>query len=250
MTKSVQSLRVVLIDDEPLARERLGRLLRQAGCEVAAELASGPALLDWLARGEEVDGLFLDIHMPGGSGWEVLAELPSPPPVIFVTAFPEHASRAFDAQAVDYLLKPVFEDRLEQALGRLRKQLVPRRSGEELKALAQPAAARFPVKAGVGHAFLELKRVTHFDVEDKIVWAWIGAQRYRTNWKTLNDVESAFPDAGLLRIQRGLLLRPDAVLAHRPLLGGRSRVRVAEGVDLEVSRNAAPLLKERLQLRK
>lgn len=243
-------LRVLLVDDEPLARERLSRLLRQAGCEVRAELANGPELLAWLARGETVDGLFLDIHMPGGSGWEILAELPAPPPVVFVTAFPEHASRAFDAQAVDYLLKPVFEDRLAQALARLRHHLVPRRSGEELRALAQPAPSRFPVKAGEGHAFLELKRITHFDVEDKIVWAWIGAQRYRTTWKTLGEVEEAFPDAGLLRIQRSLLLRPEAVLAHRPLIGGRAKVRVAEGVDLEVSRSAAPLLRERLQLKR
>ena len=243
-------LRVLVVDDEPLARERLGRLLKQAGCEVLAELANGPSLLAWLAKGDEVDGLFLDIHMPGGSGWEILAEIPSPPPVVFVTAFPEHASRAFDAEAVDYLLKPVYEERLERALLRLRTRLIHRRSGEEIKALAQPAAPRFPVKAGVGHAFLELRRVTHFDVEDKVVWAWIGAQRYRTTWKTLNEVEEAFPGAGLVRIQRGLLLRPEAVLAHRPLLGGRAKVRVAEGVDLEVSRNAAPLLRERLQLKK
>ncbi len=242
------ALRVILVDDEPLARERLGRLLRAAGCDVLAELAHGPELLQWLARGERVDGLFLDIHLPGPSGWEVLAELPAPPPVIFVTAYPEYATRAFDAQAVDYLLKPVYEDRLEQALGRLRRHQVPQRSGEELRALAQAAATRFPVKAGIGHVFLELKRITHFDVADKIVWAWIGSQRYRTTWKTLGEVEEAFPEAGLLRIQRNLLLRPEAVLAHRPLLGGRARVRVAEGVDLEVSRTAAPLLRERLQL--
>ncbi|HTL98594.1 MAG TPA: response regulator transcription factor [Holophagaceae bacterium] len=250
MTRPPSPLRVLLVDDEPLARERLARLLRQAGCEVLAELAHGPDLLAWLSKGGEVDGLFLDIHMPGGSGWEILAELASPPPVIFVTAFPEHASRAFDAQAVDYLLKPVYEDRLEQALSRLRAHLVPRRSGEELRALGQAPVSRFPVKAGVGHAFLELKRVTHFDVEDKIVWAWIGSQRFRTTWKTLGEVEAAFPEAGLLRIQRSLLLRPESVIAHRPLLGGRARVRVAEGVDLEVSRSAAPLVRERLQLRK
>lgn len=238
------------MDDEPLARERLSRLLVQGGCEVVAELSNGPDLLDWLAGNGDVDGLFLDIQMPGGSGWEILAELSSPPPVIFVTAYPEHASRAFDAQAVDYLLKPVFEDRLAQALTRLKNHLVPRRSGAELRGLAQAPVARFPVKAGIGHAFLELKRVTHFDVGDKIVWAWIGAQRYRTTWKALGEVEAAFPEAGMIRIQRSLLLRPEAVLAHRPLLGGRSRVRVADGIDLEVSRSAAPLLRDRLQLRK
>lgn len=245
----MEALRVIVVDDEPLARERLARLLREAGCEVLASLSNGLELLAWAARGEKADGLFLDIQMPGGSGWEALAELQTPPPVVFVTAFPEYAHQAFDAEAVDYLLKPVYEDRLQRALSRLRGRLVPQRSGAELKELSQGPAPRFPIKAGVGHAFLDLKQVTHFDVSDKIVWAWAGLRRFRTTWRTLNEVEEAFPDAGLMRIQRRLLLRPEAVLAHRPLFGGRASVRVAEGVNLEVSRNAAPLLRERLNLK-
>ena len=90
-------LRVALADDEPLARARLGRLLREAGCEVVREFADGASALAWIGEAPEVDALFLDIQMPGVSGLEVLAELQerrSCPPVVFVTAFSEHAVRA------------------------------------------------------------------------------------------------------------------------------------------------------------
>jgi two-component system LytT family response regulator/two-component system response regulator AlgR len=250
----MNALRVALADDEPLARARLGRLLREAGCEVAAELQDGPALLAWLLEGHDVDALFLDIQMPGLSGLEVMAELADAqdcPPVVFVTAFSEHAVRAFEAEAVDYILKPISAERLEKTLTRFRHVAPRRRSAGELKSIlaSQP---RFPVKAGEGHVFLELKRTTHFEVEEEAVYAHAPVQgklqRYRTDWTSLAEVEEAFPTAGLLRIQRHLLLRPEAVLGLRPLDGGRAAVRVAEGADLEVSRSVTPKLKELLGL--
>ncbi len=246
------SLKVALADDEPLARTRLARLLREAGCEVLAELPDGPSLLEWLKEAPALDALFLDIQMPGATGLEVVAELPAPLPVVFVTAFSEHAVRAFDTHAVDYILKPIAADRLQRALERLREGRVPRRGAGELHALLPGASSRFPVKAGEGHVFLDLKRTTHFDVEDEMVWATAAAngrpQRFRTAWTSLTEVEQAFPGAGLVRIQRHLLLRPEAVLGLKPLEGGRALVRVAEGVDLEVSRSVTPRLKELLGL--
>ncbi len=242
------SLKVALVDDEPLARERLSRLLREAGCEVVKELADGPSLLEWLRHGEPVDGLFLDIQMPGGSGLEVMAELPMVPPVVFVTAFAEHAVRAFDAEAVDYILKPVFADRLERSLARLKARQVPSRSGAELKALTQQPPQRFLVKAGGGNVFLDLRKVTHFEVLDEIVWTWAGGQRFRTQWSAIADVEAAFPEGKLLRIQRHQLLRVEAVLGYRSLPGGRWKVRVTDNLELEVSRTATPRLRERLGL--
>lgn len=241
----MKPLRVALADDEPLARTRLARLLREAGCEVQAELADGTAVLAWLAEPKEVDALFLDIQMPGATGLEVAAELGDChhcPPIVFVTAYSEHAVRAFEAAAVDYILKPISAERLAKALARFRE--AEPRKGEAPSAALQ----RFPVKAGEGHVFLELKRTTHFEVEEEVVWAWAAASRHRTSWTTLAEVESAFPDARLLRIQRHLLLRPEAVLGVKPLEGGRACVRVAEGVELEVSRSATPKLKELLGL--
>jgi two-component system LytT family response regulator/two-component system response regulator AlgR len=241
----MKTLRVALADDEPLARARLARLLREAGCEVKAELVDGPNILAWLQEPKEVDVLFLDIQMPGATGLEVAAELADCrhcPPVVFVTAYSEHAVRAFEAAAVDYIMKPVSADRLAKTLTRLREGGLRR---PEMPAMAP---LRFPVKAGEGHVFLDLKRTTHFEVEEEIVWAWAAGGRHRTAWTTLAEVEAAFPGAGLLRIQRHLLLRPEAVLGLKPLEGGRASVRVADGVDLEVSRSVTPKIKEMLGL--
>lgn len=244
------SLRIALADDEPVARGRLSRLLRDAGCEIVAELEDGQALLDWMAEAPSLDALFLDVRMPGPSGLEVVAELKNPPPVVFVTASADHAVAAFDAAAADYLLKPVTADRLAKALDRVRNHKVPQRSGPELKALVPPApaSARFPVKAGDGKLLLELKRCSHFEVEEQVVFAWAGGKRFRTGWTALSEVESTFENAAFLRIQRHLLLRPECVLGLRTLPSGRRAVMVGDGLELEVSRTAVHQLKERLGL--
>ena len=239
----MKPLRVALADDEPLARTRLSRLLREAGCEVIAELEDGAAVLAWLRHAPAVEAIFLDIHMPGATGLEVMAELPPRLPVIFVTAFAEHAVRAFEAAAVDYVLKPVSAERLAKSLARLRE-----RPASPLPLHGAPPGGRYPAKAGEGHVFLDLRRTSHFEVEDEVVWAWCGGTRFRTSWSTLAEVEQAFPSGGLLRIQRHLLLRPEAVLGLRPLDGGRAAIRIAEGLELETSRTATPRLKELLGL--
>lgn len=241
------TLRVVLADDEPLARKRLGRLLREADCEVLVELPGSADVLEWFARGEAADALFLDIQMPGLTGLEVLAELKDPPPVVFVTAHVQYAIQAFEAAAVDYLLKPVTEDRLARTLDRLRHREIPRRKGPELAAMLPAPSARFPVRAGEGFVFLDMRKVTHFEVEQEVIYAWAG-DRFKTSWTTLLEVEEAFPDEGLLRIHRHLLVRPSTVMGFKPLLGGRGEVTVTGGRILEVSRASVPKLKAVLGL--
>lgn len=242
------SLRVALADDEPVALNRLGRLLREAGCEVLQEFEDGHALLEWMKGDHHLDALFLDIHMPSLSGIEVLAELENPPAIVFVTANAEYAVQAFEHAALDFLVKPVTAERLEKTLARLQGDQVPRRTGSELKAMLPPVNVRFPVKAGEGKLLLELKRVSHFEVIDQVVWVHAGKQKFRTTWVSLTEVEQAFPGTGLMRIQRHLLLRPEAVLGIRSLPSGRRAVLVAEGVELEASRSAAHSLKQRLGL--
>ena len=239
-------LAVAVVEDEPLARERLSRLLTELGNRVVAELEDAGSLLSWLEQKPQVDALFLDIQMPGGTGLEVLAEMKERLPVVFVTAHAEHAVRAFDAEAVDYVLKPVFKDRLERSLARLQSRLVQPRSGSEIRSLLAAPGPRILVKAGVGNVFLDLRKVTHFEVKAEVVWAYSGGKRFRTQWTALSEVEEAFPEVALLRIQRHVLLRPEVVVGYRSLAGGRWRVRLPEGVELEVSRAMTPRLRELL----
>jgi two-component system LytT family response regulator/two-component system response regulator AlgR len=233
-------LRVLVAEDEPFNLRRLTRLLREAGCEVVAELEDGPSVLAWLSRGEAVDALFLDIQMPGLTGLDVSADLPRPFPVVFVTAYAEHAVRAFEQAATDYLLKPVTAERLAATLLRLRAQ-----TGRETE--ARPAGPfRFPVKAGEGVVLVDLAKTTHFVFEEDTVWAFAG-ERLRTTWKTLAEAELAL-GTRVVRGHRHLLIRPEAIVGVRAGDSGRLRVRLAGGAELEVSRGAAPGLKTRLGL--
>ena len=242
----MEPFNALVVDDEPLARERLSRLLQEAGCTVVGELGDGIALLQWLKQPYDLDVIFLDIQMPGLNGMEVLAELPESPPVVFVTAHSDYAVRAFELAAVDYLLKPVFEDRLAKCLQRLGDRLIRRLSPAELKALL-PQPLRFPIRAGDGEIFMELELITHFEREDDRVWACRGLNRFLTRWTSLSEVEHAFPDDGLLRIQRHLLLRPRMVKGIRPTTLGRIQVMVAPKVELTVSRAMTPRTRESIR---
>ncbi len=239
-----QALRVLVAEDEPFNRRRLARLLREAGCEVVAELEDGPAVLDWLGQGEAVDALFLDIQMPGHTGLDVVADLPRPFPVVFVTAYAEHAVKAFEQAATDYLLKPVTAERLAATLQRLR-------AGAELcagrGAGTRPSGPfRFPVKAGEGVVLVDMAKTTHFLFEDEAVWAFAG-ERLRTTWKTLAEAEAILGER-VVRGHRHLLIRPEAVVGVKAGDSGRLLVRLAGGIEVEVSRGAAPGVKARLGL--
>jgi len=236
-----ERLRVGVAEDEPFNRQRLTRLLREAGCEVVAELPDGPSVLEWLDEGGQADVLFLDIQMPGATGLEVAQALPRGLPVVFVTAFAEHAVPAFEAAALDYLLKPATAERLEVALARVRERLAQRGPAR--------AQTRYPVRAGDGLVFLDLARTSHFLFEEDAVWAFANGERFRTTWKALTEVEAAFPPPALLRGHRHLLVRPEAVVGAKAGDSGRLIVRVQGGLTLEISRGAAPGLKERLGFR-
>lgn len=236
---STAPLRIALAEDEPLNLRRLARLLQESGCEVVAACADGEALQEWLDAGGQADALFLDIQMPGLDGLSLASQVPHLP-VVFVTAHRDHAVEAFDLEAEDFLLKPVTSERLARALDRVRRKLP-----------AAPAAprrtTRYPVQAGEGLIFLDLSKTTHFEVKDELVWAHAG-DRFRTLWHALGEVEAHFPDLEFIRIQRHLLLRPEAVLGLRPASSGRLLARLPGGLELEVSRGATPRLKARLGL--
>lgn len=235
-------LRLVVAEDEPLNRKRIVRMLREAGCEVAAELPDGLAVVEWLEAGGQADGFLLDIEMPGATGLEVARVLPRRAPVVFVTAHPQHGPEAFDAEAVDYLMKPITPERLSRALDRMRERL----AGRPPARAAGPI--RYPVRAGEGLLLMDLARTSHFLLENETVWAFVAGERHRTTWKSLAETAAAFPPGALIRGHRNLLLRPESVLGVRAGRFGRMRVWVNGGLELDVSRSTAKRLRERLGL--
>lgn len=239
-----EALRVLVAEDEPYNRQRLARLLAEAGCEVVAELRDGPSVLEWLQAGGQADAAFLDIQMPGATGLEVALDLPKGLPVVFVTAHPEHAVKAFEAAALDYLVKPATPARIAIALDRIReRRTLPATHG------ARPAPTlRYPVRAGEGLVFMDLARTSHFLVEDEIVWAFVAGEKHRTPWKSLTEAEASFPEGVLVKGHRNMLLRPEAVVGVKAGEYGRLQVRLQGGLSVEVSRGAAPGLKARLGL--
>ena len=240
-----QPLRVLVAEDEPMNLRRLVRLLEECGCEVAATFGNGLEAEEWLAAGNAVDALFLDIQMPGLDGLNLRASVNPDIPVVFVTAHAQHAVESYNLDAVDFLLKPATTERLAKALAKVRRALELRRSAVAEDA---PRDTRYPVIAGSGVVLLDLAKTAFFEVEDQVVWAFAG-ERFRTRWKTLGEVEAFFPDADLIRIHRHLLIRPAAVLGLRSSgNGNRVLVRMAGGVELEASRGATPELKRRLRL--
>jgi two-component system LytT family response regulator/two-component system response regulator AlgR len=134
---------------------------------------------------------------------------------------------------------------LQKALARVRAKL--EKKGPVSAAASLRPAAKVPVRAGDGVVFLDLAKVSHFTLEDETVWAWAG-ERFRTLWRNLAEVEAAFPGRDLLRGNRQLILRAESVIGVRTLENGRMLARLQGGHEVEVSRGAAPHLKERLGL--
>jgi len=171
MSHPAAPLRVLIVDDEPLARMRLAQLVREVSAggdpaaEVLGEVGEAQAVLDWLAR-QDADVLLLDIQMPGLDGTALAARLqalPRPPAVVFVTAHTEHALRAFELEATDYLTKPVRRERLQAALARVaRRSAVPGAAAPALPVIVvseRGRLVRVPV-ADVLYLKAELKYVT------------------------------------------------------------------------------------------
>lgn len=207
-------LRIILADDEVLARERLKAQLADLAGElpsiVVAEAATGEAALA-KAAGVSADVILLDIQMPGISGLEAarhIASLPRAPSVIFVTAYDEHALRAFDLRAVDYLLKPVRLNRLKEALGR-----VPRR--------AQPSRRSHFTSQERGRIWqIPVADVLYLRAEQRYVTARTREREYLLD-ESLVKLEEEFADT-FLRIHRNCLV-------SRGHLRGFKRVQDAEG---------------------
>lgn len=244
-------LRVLIADDELVARQRLRRLLTGLGdVEVVGECKSGQEVLTRVkASGSSaIDLILLDIHMPGLSGLEALRALPAPAPyVVFCTAHAEHAVTAFDAGALDYLLKPVTGPRLEKALGRARSRDQQARFQELLaKIRLEPAAPeRLAVPGRNGIQLLDPLAVSHAMLEGELVTLVSDQGKVFTDLP-LNDLEARLPKDRFVRVHRRALVNLHQVARLEPAETGGFYALMQSGDRVEVSRQAARELKRRL----
>jgi two-component system, LytTR family, response regulator len=236
-------LRVVIADDEPLALLRLSRGLEQAGCEVTAKFSDGMSLVAWLQDHPFPDALFVDVKMPGATGLEILAEFQDKLPVVLVTSGSEFAVPAFDFAATDFLLKPVTPERLQKALDRIRNLV-------EGRGKARPALvmSKVPVIAGKGTVLLEMTKISHFELEDGEVWACASGSRFQTKWRSLAQAEAALPKITMVRLNRNIMVRPEAVRGLRVLQFGRRMILLSDGKEYAASRRGSQALESVLGL--
>ncbi len=248
-------LRVLVADDEQVARKRLVRLLSaMAGVEVAGECEDGDKVLARVREGG-VDVVLLDIQMPGLSGLEAMELLPVDGPyVIFCTAHADHAVSAFDAGAVDYLLKPVEPGRLHKALMRAQERDTQRRFREELERRRKPtgpntALNRLAIPTRHGIALIDPEQVSHATLEGELVTVFTGQGDYLTDF-TLQELQDRLPAGRFERVHRRALLNLDHVARLEPCETGGFTARTTRGHSVDVSRQSARELRRRLGLRK
>lgn len=235
-------MKVLIADDEPIARQVLRELLEECpGVHVAGEAASGAETLRQVER-LDPDIVLLDIHMPQADGLAVARRLrPLPLPlIVYVTAYEQHALEAFDAGAVDYLLKPVKLDRLRAALEKARRHL------EGLRARQMPAGEpprRLAVRSGNEIYLLDTRDIVAFRATSGGVEVLATTGRYLAP-HTLREIEQRFPPPQFRRIHRSFLVHTAHLRSIAPLSSRRYLVRLTGGIEAIVSKRMANVIRE------
>ncbi|MFN7550590.1 MAG: LytR/AlgR family response regulator transcription factor [Pseudomonadota bacterium] len=239
-------MRVLIADDEPLARTRIEGMLRDLpGVELAGQAADGrEAVL--LSEERDVDCVLLDVSMPAMDGLEAarhLSKLPRPPAVVFCTAHDEHALAAFDASAIDYLVKPVRRDRLATALDRARRFTGDRLAEVEERVSGRTRRTHVCARIRGNLRLVPITEILFFLAEDKyVVVHWSGGEVLIE--ESLRALEDEFGDQ-FVRIHRNCLLAVDRIAGLQRLPDGRVFAEVRGGTaPLEVSRRNLPALRK------
>lgn len=247
-------LRVLVCDDELMARRRVLRLLGELpGIEATFECESGDEVLATLGS-EDVDVAVLDVSMPGRTGIETVVAMPEDRPyVIFLTAHPEHAVKAFDVGAVDYLLKPVDDARLEKALARARQFLdgahgQGRGASAEREGGAAPRLKKLAIATRGGVELVSPSDVTHATFDGALVTVHTGARSILTD-DTLQELEAKLPPGPFERVHRRALVNLDHVERLESVDSGGYVACLSSARRVDVSRQSARRLRRRLGLR-
>jgi two-component system LytT family response regulator len=249
-------IRTIIVDDEPLAREGIRMLLAAHGeLAVVGEAGNGADALE-LAERLQPDLLFVDVQMPEMSGLELAARLPAEraPAVVFVTAYDEFAVRAFDVHALDYVLKPIDEARLAEAVRRARAhhQLADRLRGA-MAAMQPPQqppqpqlAERLAIRDGERVVFVHVDEIDWIEAADYYVEIHAGPHSY-LHRETMQRLEALLDPARFVRIHRSRLVNRSRIRELRWEGRGEMVVVTTEGVPLKVSRSCRAKLQRMLQ---
>jgi len=250
-------IRALIVDDEPIARQILREELRAyADIEIAGEAENGTQALERIAR-LKPDLVLLDLQMPGLGGFEVIRRLPedATPFIIIVTAYDQHAVRAFEAGALDYLLKPVRQERLEKAIERARAMRGhPGAVAESLARLGDiPDAGgtagrprRIAGKLGEEYYLLPLDDVLAFQAERETVWIVTLKGRY-TATQTLRAIDQRLRGSTFQRVHRNALVNVNHVRKMTPLSSQRWMLTLGNRQELIVSKRQAHQVRQMLQ---
>jgi two-component system LytT family response regulator len=243
----VSGLRVLIVDDERPARQKLRRLLADdAGVETVFEAPDGLRAVE-LIRSESPDIVLLDVEMPGVDGFGVVEALDPAerPHIVFVTAYDQYALRAFDAHAVDYVLKPFDAERLTCALGRAKAAVVGRQDREERRRLERVLAdvrrerpqrlERLLVEQDGRAMLLPVAQVERIEAAKNYVTVHAGGNRYRLR-TTLDRLEERLDPRAFVRVHRSTIVRVDRVAELQPLSHGDYVVILQGGAKVRLSR--------------
>ena len=248
--------RVIIADDEPLARARLRMLLAdEPWVDVIAECSDGPSTIAAIEKFRP-ELVFLDVQMPGGSGFEVIEAIGAGrmPFVIFVTAFDRYALRAFDVHALDYLLKPFDRDRFRDALARARERIERRSDGDLERRLlaivndlkpAPQALERFVIKAGGRVFFLRAEDIEWIEAAGNYVKLHVGAETHVFR-ETMNSLEARLNPHMFFRIHRSHIVNIERVRELQPWFNGEYVVFLTSGARLTLSRGYREKLQDRI----
>ncbi|MCS0616308.1 LytTR family DNA-binding domain-containing protein [Massilia kyonggiensis] len=237
-------MRVAIVDDEPLARLAVkARLARHADLELVAEYGDGDTAAAGLAA-IRPDLVFVDVEMPGKNGLDMLASLPRPerPLAILLTAHDSFAVRAFDLAALDYLLKPVDDDRLDDALDRARTAFA------HLRPPAPPAWTRnFTVRMGTRTVLVDAADVERIEADGDYATLYAGGKTYLVR-EPLQALARRLDPAQFQRVHRSSIVRLDVVAELRALTNRDAMLRLRDGTLLRASRTYMPALTQALTL--